>query len=39
MSVVKEHFGVTPDGREVSVYTLDNGTVSASVIDFGAERG
>ena len=36
MSVVKEKFGVTPDGREVSVYTIDNGTISASVIDFGA---
>ena len=36
MSVVKEKFGVTPDGKEVSVYTIDNGTISASVIDFGA---
>ena len=36
MAVKKEHFGRMADGREISLYTIDNGTVSASFTDLGA---
>ncbi|MCR5789941.1 MAG: galactose mutarotase [Lachnospiraceae bacterium] len=36
MSVVKSDFGKTKDGKAVSLYTIDNGTVKVSVTDFGA---
>lgn len=36
MAEKKEHFGRMADGREISLYTIDNGTVSASFTDLGA---
>ena len=36
MPVKKEHFGRMAAGREISLYTIDNGTVSASFTDLGA---
>lgn len=37
MSVIKEHFGEMPDGREVSLYTIKNKNgLMASVTDLGA---
>ncbi len=36
MSVTVEKFGTTKDGKEVHAYTLDNGTIRAVVLDFGA---
>ena len=32
----KEHFGNMPDGREISLYTLENDRIRASVSDLGA---
>ncbi len=36
MGVKKQHFGQTADGRTISVYTIDNGIISAQVTDYGA---
>lgn len=36
MSVKKEFFGTTKDGREVNSYIVDNGTISFRVMDYGA---
>ncbi len=36
MSVKKQRFGETKDGREISIYTIENGVVSAQVTDYGA---
>ncbi len=36
MSVKKERFGQTADGREVSLYSIDNGVICAQVTDYGA---
>jgi aldose 1-epimerase len=36
MSVKKQRFGQTRDGREITIYTIDNGIISAQVTDFGA---
>ena len=36
MSVKKELFGRTKSGEPIHIYTIDNGTISARVIDFGA---
>ena len=34
--IKKEHFGTMPGGREISLFTLNNGRLSASVSDLGA---
>ncbi len=36
MSVTKSGFGKTKDGRDVSLYTIDNGKMKVSITDFGA---
>ncbi len=36
MSVIKSSFGKTKDGREISLYTIDNGRIKVSVTDLGA---
>ena len=36
MSVKKEIFGVTKTGETVTAYIIENGTISARVIDYGA---
>ena len=36
MSVKKEPFGQTAAGEAISIYTIDNGTISARIIDYGA---
>ncbi|MDF7823252.1 galactose mutarotase [Pontiellaceae bacterium B12227] len=36
MSIVKESFGKTADGQDVDAFILDNGTVKAKVINYGA---
>ena len=36
MSVVKSDFGKTKSGEAISLYTIDNGKMKASVTDFGA---
>lgn len=36
MSVKKELFGQTKSGEPICIYTIDNGTISARVIDYGA---
>ncbi len=36
MSITKKEFGKTKDGKQISLYTIDNGTIKASVTDFGA---
>ncbi len=36
MSVKKRYFGQTKDGQEISIYSIDNGIICASVTDFGA---
>ena len=36
MSVKKEAFGQTAAGEAISIYTIDNGLISARVIDYGA---
>ena len=36
MSVTKSSFGKTKDGKEISLYTIDNGTIKATITDFGA---
>lgn len=36
MSVKKELFGQTKDGKPIQIYTIDNGTISARVTDYGA---
>jgi aldose 1-epimerase len=36
MSIVKENFGKTADGQDVNAFILDNGTVKATVINYGA---
>ena len=32
----KDHFGNMPDGREISLYTLENDKITACVSDLGA---
>ena len=34
-NIVKKPFGVLKDGREVTAYTLQSGTSSVTVLDFG----
>ncbi len=36
MSVKAERFGKTPDGKEITAYTVDNGHISFRVLDYGA---
>ncbi|MDO4284885.1 MAG: aldose epimerase family protein [Eubacteriales bacterium] len=36
MSVAKEHYGLTADGREISLYTIVRDGITAKVTDFGA---
>ncbi len=36
MSITKSGFGKTKDGRDVSLYTIDNGRIKVSITDFGA---
>ena len=36
MSISKESFGQTADGQDVDAFILDNGTVKAKVINYGA---
>ena len=36
MSVKKEFYGQTRDGREISLYTIEKGALTAKVTDFGA---
>ena len=35
MSVVKNNYGIMPDGREVYEYVLSNGSVTAHIINYG----
>lgn len=35
MAITKSDFGKTPDGEQVYVYTLDNGTISAEILNYG----
>lgn len=36
MQIKKQKFGVLSDGREISLFTLDNGTMRVSVTNYGA---
>lgn len=35
MAITKADFGMTPDGEQIYVYTLDNGTIRAEILNYG----